>query len=68
MTAENGSLTACRSGKNLMYRQDCRLAKLKSLFAHDFRKYRRESVVGVATFPNGHGEERLPFSDSCVED
>jgi hypothetical protein len=48
--------------------EDFRLAKLKSLFHHDSRKYRRESVIGVATSPDGHGEERVPFSDPCVED
>ena len=48
--------------------EDFRLAELKSLFVHDSGKYRRESVVGVAILPDGHGEERVPFSDPCVED
>jgi len=48
--------------------EDFRLAELKSLFVHDSGKYRRESVVRVAIVPDGHGEERVPFSDPCVED
>ena len=48
--------------------EDVRLAELKSLFFHDPGKHRRERVIGVATLPDGHGEERVPFSDPCVED